>query len=198
MIDPLAFVASVLALLALPGPTNTLLATAGGLVGTQRAVRLIPAELAGYSLAIGLITALVHPLLASHPELTKHLRLVGSAVLVVLALRLWWQSGSAETAAAPARISGLQVFLTTLFNPKALVFSLGVIPHLAEGEWLQAAPYLATFAALIIAVASSWAALGSALNRAGPKARFTARSIRRAAAVVLVFFACVISSSVFL
>ena len=47
MTDPLAFVLSVVALLAVPGPTNTLLATAGGLGGVRRAIPLIPAEVTG-------------------------------------------------------------------------------------------------------------------------------------------------------
>src|SRR6478752_3236474 len=60
MTDPVAFVLSVIALLAVPGPTNTLLATAGGLGGVRRAIALIPAEVAGYLLAIGVITVDPH------------------------------------------------------------------------------------------------------------------------------------------
>lgn len=45
---PFAFLSAVLALLATPGPTNTLMALAGAEGGVGRVARLLPAELAGH------------------------------------------------------------------------------------------------------------------------------------------------------
>ena len=184
----LTFVATTLTLLGLPGPTNTLLATAGGLMGVRRAVRLIPAELGGYLSAITIITVVLRPILAANPGLALNLRLVAGMILVVLAVRLWLTP--------PAAVEGIrawQVFVTTLFNPKALVFALSVIPHLIDGELRAALPFMAAFSVMVVAVATGWAALGSLLQGRS----LSPLRIRRGSAVVLVFFAVLISSSVF-
>ncbi len=184
----LTFVATTLTLLGLPGPTNTLLATAGGLMGVRRAVRLIPAELGGYLSAITIITVVLRPILAANPGLALNLRLVAGVILVVLAVRLWLTP--------PAAVEGIrawQVFVTTLFNPKALVFALSVIPHLIDGELRAALPFMAAFSVMVVAVATGWAALGSLLQGRS----LSPLRIRRGSAVVLVFFAALISSSVF-
>jgi threonine/homoserine/homoserine lactone efflux protein len=183
----LIFTLSVLGLLGLPGPTNTLLATAGTLMGVRKAVRLIPAELAGYLLAIAIITLAIRPIIGAHPEVAKTLRLVASAILVVLAVRLWRSQVTAVGAIRP-----WQVFVTTLFNPKALVFALSVIPHLIDGDFALAAPYLVAFSVMVVAVASAWASFGGLLSRRS----LDPRSIRRVSAVVLCVFAAIISSSV--
>lgn len=182
------FVATTLALLGLPGPTNTLLATAGGLMGVRRAIRLIPAELSGYLLAISIIAVVLRPVLAANPALALQLRLVAGAILLFLAVRLWLTP--------PAAIEGIrawQVFMTTLFNPKALVFALSVIPHLIDGDLGAALPFVAGFAVMVVAVAAGWAWLGSLLHGRS----VSPLRIRRGSAVVLVFFAALVSSSVF-
>ena len=52
MEDPLLFSLAVLTILGTPGPTNTLLATSGGAVGVKASLPLVPAEAAGYLIAI--------------------------------------------------------------------------------------------------------------------------------------------------
>jgi len=52
MTDPILFAFAVIAILATPGPTNALLATAGAANGLRRSLPLVPAELAGYVIAI--------------------------------------------------------------------------------------------------------------------------------------------------
>jgi len=46
MDDPLLFALAVLTILGTPGPTNTLLATAGATGGLRRSLPLVPAEAA--------------------------------------------------------------------------------------------------------------------------------------------------------
>lgn len=196
MTDPVTFVLSVVALLAVPGPTNTLLATAGGLGGVRRAIALIPAEVAGYLLAIGLITVVLRPVLVAWPQGAASLRAIGGVVLVLLAVRLW-RRGTVERPGdgpgAPS-IRAWHVFVTTLLNPKAAVFALGIIPHLGGPAPRLALPYVVAFVALLVAIASCWATLGALLHgRERPRVRPLA--IRRGGAVVLMVFATVLLGS---
>lgn len=159
MTDPVLFALAVLALLATPGPTNTLLATAGASGGFRRSLLLVPAEAAGYLLAISFIFTLLGPAVAALPALGLALRVLVGAYLLHVAWKLW--------RAAPGRLAaGLvtpaRVFLTTLFNPKALVFALGIVPLGAEGGAL----YLAAFALLTMMVALGWIGVGALLGQA--------------------------------
>jgi len=196
MTDPLAFVLSVVALLSVPGPTNTLLATAGGLGGVRRSLLLVPAEAAGYLLAIGLIAVVLRPVLAIHPEAATALRALGGLVLVGLAIRLWRRSDALlrPDGSPAASIRAWHVFVTTLLNPKAAVFALGIIPHLGGPAPQLALPYLGGFLALLVVIACGWVTLGALLvGRERPRVR--PLLIRRGGAVVLVVFASVLLGS---
>jgi threonine/homoserine/homoserine lactone efflux protein len=159
MLDPILFALTVLLILGTPGPTNTLLATAGGTAGFRRALPLVPAEAAGYLISILTIGLAIGPVIASAPVVAVGLRLAVGAYLVWLAVRLW-RRGAMDLSAVP--VTPRQVFVTTLLNPKALVFALGVIPFGAEAWW----PYMLGFLALLVSVALGWIALGAALGRA--------------------------------
>ena len=67
MTEMSAFALAAIALLAVPGPTNTLLAASGAAIGLRPSLRLIPAEISGYLVAIGYLLAVLQPLVASHP-----------------------------------------------------------------------------------------------------------------------------------
>lgn len=95
MEDPLLFALAVLVVLGTPGPTNSLLATAGATAGLRRSLPLIAAEAAGYTLAILTIGLLLGPVLAGAPLLAATLRLAVGAYLLLLAIRLWHRSGAA-------------------------------------------------------------------------------------------------------
>ena len=190
MSDPAAFLLAVLALLATPGPTNTLLAASGAGMGFGRSLPLVPAELSGYLLSIlGLIT-LVGPLVAAQPMVAVGLKIVAGLWLGCCALCLWRGSESLDQT-DPARISARRVFVTTALNPKALVFALVIIP---QGSLSQTAPWLAAFSVLVILVAMAWITFGTMVARsAGHLA--TPRRIRRAAALILAAFATVIAGA---
>jgi threonine/homoserine/homoserine lactone efflux protein len=159
MHDPVLFALTVLLILGTPGPTNTLLATAGGTAGFRRALPLVPAEAAGYLISILTIGLALGPFIASAPAVAMGLRLAVGAYLAWLAVKLWRQ-GAVDLSAVP--VTPRQVFVTTLLNPKALVFALGVIPFGTPGWW----PYLLGFLGLLAGVALSWIAIGAALGRA--------------------------------
>ena len=118
------------------------------------------------------------------------LKLAASAWLACCAARMWNHAG-AEVGARETPISVRQVFVTTLLNPKALIFALVIIP---QGPLVRIAPWLAGFSGLVILVALGWITFGALLARsAGHLA--TPRRIRRVAALGLAVFATVVASS---
>jgi threonine/homoserine/homoserine lactone efflux protein len=159
MQEPTFFVLTVLLILGTPGPTNMLLAAGGGTVGFRRALRLVPAEASGYLVTILIVGLVIGPVIASAPAVALGMRVVVGAYLVTLAAKLWRQTAT-DPAVAP--VTPGQVFLTTLLNPKALVFALGVVPFGASNWWL----YLLCFLLLLVTVAMGWIALGATLARA--------------------------------
>lgn len=181
----LPFGLSVLALLVTPGPTNTLLAAAGAARGVRGSLALMPAELAGYALAIGAVTVLAGPALAASPLLAGVVKLAAGVYLARSALALWRRGGAGGS---HAPVCARRVFATTLLNPKALVFAVAVFPGVEPG------PAAALFAAILLAVASGWIALGAGLGRAA-RGRATPARISRAAAVAQGAFAALVAGS---
>ena len=186
MEDPLLFALAVLAVLGTPGPTNSLLATAGATAGLRRSLPLIAAEAAGYTLAILTIGLLLGPVLAGAPLLATALRIAVGAYLLLLAVRLWRRGGAAL--ATGAVITPRQVFVTTLLNPKAIVFALGILPFAAgQAVW---PPYLLGFLVLLIAVATAWISTGALLGAAAGR-RGWGRAVPRVGAAAVGGFAVV-------
>jgi len=159
MSDPVLFALAVVAILATPGPTNTLLATSGAAGGLRRSLPLVPAELAGYLIAIATIGFLVTPIVSNVPALTTVLQLSVAVNLAFLAAKLW-RRGTAEFVGR--RIVGpSDVFVTTLLNPKALIFATGVIPlHQPDS-----AGYVAAFCAAVVCISVGWIGVGVAIGR---------------------------------
>jgi threonine/homoserine/homoserine lactone efflux protein len=152
----------ILGLLLTPGPTNSLLAIAGAERGWARALRLVPAEVAGY-LATTLPLALVGAhLLEAAPQARAALTTVAGLWVLWLALSMWRLPGAGH---GGLTVTGRHVFVTTLLNPKALVFGLVLLP--AE-ETARLVAQFGTFVALVVGVAMGWAALGAGLRLARP------------------------------
>jgi threonine/homoserine/homoserine lactone efflux protein len=187
MIDPLLFALTVLAILGTPGPTNTLLATAGASDGLRRSLTLIPAEAAGYLIAIAALGYALGPLVAASPALGIGLRVAVGLYLLWMACKLWHggRSGFAERVITPAR-----VFLTTLLNPKAIIFALGVVPF---GQ-APVALYLAGFTAIVAMVAFGWIGFGTLLGKAA-SAKGHSRLIPRIGAAAVAAFAMIMLTS---
>ncbi len=162
MEDPVLFALAVLAVLGTPGPTNTLLATAGATAGLRRSLTLIAAEAAGYTIAILTLGLILGPVVAGAPLLAGALRAAVGVYLLLLALRLWRRGGAAL--ATGAVVTPRQVFVTTLLNPKAIVFALGIVPFGASaGVWPA---YFLGFLLLLVTVATAWIAAGAILGGA--------------------------------
>lgn len=150
-----AFTLAVLALLLAPGPTNTLMAVAGASHGLGRVLRLLPVELAGYLTTV-VPLALLGAGLASHaPRAALALKLVAALWVMVLAVRLWRSGGAGGSG---FRIGAGRIFITTLLNPKALIFGLVLLPAPALADF---AARLSIFAALVLTAALVWGGFGA-------------------------------------
>lgn len=159
--EPAAFVAACVALLATPGPTNTLLATSGAALGVRRSLPLLAAELLGYLAAIVALRIVVGPVIASAPAFGVVLRLLVMAYLLVLATRLWRHG--ARHSSGPTPVSPTRVFVTTLLNPKGIIFAFSILPQ--DGIWSVLSPWLVALAIQIAAVGSCWIVAGAVLQR---------------------------------
>ncbi|MGC2854395.1 LysE family translocator [Novispirillum sp. DQ9] len=188
--DAVTFTAAALALLATPGPTNTLLAASGATAGMRSSLRLVPAEIAGYMVSITLLKVLLGPAADANLALTIGLKLAASAWLAVCAVRLWRQAGTGfSDSETPVTLR--RVFVTTLSNPKALIFALVIVP---PGGLSAALPWLAGLSGLIALTAVTWIALGATLARSAGTL-VTPRRIWRASALALAAFATMAAGS---
>ena len=157
----LPFAAAALSLLAVPGPTNTLLATSGASVGWLRSLHLLAAELCGYMLSIALLRELLGPLMLAMPIVGTTLRIAVAVYLIYLAVLLWRHGRRELGDRAPVTFP--RVLITTLLNPKAIIFASALLPLEVNG--LDLVPWLAVLALLIAAIGATWIAIGVSLGR---------------------------------
>lgn len=171
---------ALLALLASPGPTNALLAMAGA--QGARGVRLPLLVLATYVATVVPLTLWGSLWLDRLPDLKQGLTVAAGLWVGLMALKLWRTDQFSLTEV----VSPAQIGLTTLLNPKALVFGLVLLPtapNTAVGFGL--------FGALVLAVSTLWLRLGASLpHRARPM-------VNRGGAVWLGLLAAVLLGRVF-
>ena len=183
MSDQIPFILGVLALLATPGPTNTLMAAAGAQHGVTRSLPLLAGEVLGYFIAITAWTELVGAASASQPWVPVGAKLLASAFLIWSAWKLWQDAGRSDF-----RQSGItlgRVFVTTLVNPKALIFAFAIFP---PAGFVARLPYLGLFAGLVIVTAVGWMTLGTMAARRSA-GLLTSSRVERITAVALAAFA---------
>ena len=188
MTNPWLFILAVLAVLATPGPTNTLLATGAALRGVRAALPLLLAELGGYLITVDVVGWLLRPILAAEPVIGTSLKIIVALYLAFMAARLWRDASRIGAGANP--VSWQQVFIATLLNPKGLVFALAIIPFGHQ----QVQYYLLAFAVSVVAMGFAWLVAGRLVGLAAGKRRHL---VPRVTSVALVAFAGLIAASAF-
>ena len=183
MRELLPLVLAVLALLATPGPTNMLMAAAGAQRGVLASLTLLAGELGGYFIAITVWTEIVGAVAAGRPILSAIAQLIAAAFLFWSAWKLWANAGHADLTERGITLS--RVFVTTLINPKALVFAFAIFPPVGLVERL---PYMGVFAALVLITATGWMALGMVAARSSG-GLLTSSRVERITALAMVAFA---------
>lgn len=155
------FVVEVLGVLAIPGPTNSLLFISGMSRGFRASLNLILAEVGAYLISISLLVVALAPLIRTYSTVPQLLRVACSIYLIHLAIRLWRSGGQKIQDSHPITVR--HVFFTTLMNPKNLIFAFGIFPIPSAGA-SELLPYLAGFTALCTVVASGWIAAGALIQ----------------------------------
>ena len=188
--DPVLFALAIIALLGVPGPTNTLLATAGATAGLRSSIRLVPVETLGYLVAISLYELVLGPLVLGSPILFTILRLVVSSYLLWVTYELWSGSGIKFVADAPL-VTRRKLFVATVLNPKGSVLALAIIPFDGRATFL----YLLAFTGLAATLAAGWIGIGATIGTTATASR-QRHLVPRAGALVLGIFALLFASSV--
>lgn len=191
MQDPVLFTVSVLIILGTPGPTNTLLATAGASSGFRDSLQFVIAEGAGYLISILAIGTLLEPILASSPVLTGAAQIIVGLYLFHVAWRLL--RNQVSTFQRRAEVRPRDVFVTTLLNPKASVFATSIIPFGQPTTLL----YLAAFLAQTAVVATAWIAFGATMGKTANTKGYES-IIPRIGGTVLAGFATMLVATPFL
>ena len=188
MTDPALFIIAVLSLLAAPGPTNVLLATAGAVAGVRASLRLLGAALAGYVVAVALLRLLLGPVIEAAPVVGIGLKVAVALYLLWIALALWQRSASLTGDGA---VTMRAVFITTLLNPKSLVFAFGIIPVVHANLWA----FFVAFAVAIPVAGLGWVLIGRAIGAASGQRH--SGVVRKVASVTLLGFAAMLVGSAF-
>ncbi len=162
MTSTFEFLLSASALLLTPGPTNTLMALAGLRLGWHGLFRRIMAELSAY---LAIVVPLVFVGAATFdrwPELGRVLQFCAALWVGWLAAMLWGGHRNGEKA---LEVSAVRILITTLLNPKALVFGLVLLPQ----SGLAVLPNrIALFSCLIVIAACLWTVLGMLASSGRP------------------------------
>ena len=187
----IAFLLPIWALLLAPGPSNSLVALSGLQVGFARSIRLLPAEVSAYLLTVVPLSLIGQAALHAWPPGFVVLKLVASLWVLRLAVGHWLGVGQAMI----ARVSFQQLFVTTLLNPKALIFGCVLLPQAgAIGLWNA----IALFALSVVGVALIWIAGASLVgSRAGDGTAPGGKTLRRLIAAWLAILSIGLAGSAF-
>ncbi|PTQ92511.1 threonine/homoserine/homoserine lactone efflux protein [Paraburkholderia sp. GV068] len=183
----------IVVVLITPGPTNTLLASAGLRQGVRRSLPLIAAELAGYLVAISVWGRFLAQAAHALPWLPALLRVAAGTYIAWLAVDMWRAAVALPDSTQKA--SGtLRLFLATLLNPKALLFAGTIFPAAAFVLWPAYLLSMLIFACLLAPIALAWIAFGAALG-SGKLGWLDPAKIQRGASVVLGVFSLTLAWS---
>ena len=187
------FIGLVVTILLTPGPTNTLLASAGIQAGVKQSLKLIPAEVMGYLIAITSWGVLLESVSHFIPWLPALLKLISATFILYLAFKLWITSTNDIKLDSPL-ITPKALFVATLLNPKALLFASAIFPHAAWEVLHVYFVHIAIFLSLITPIAFLWIAFGTILI-SNKLTWLNQRNLQRTAAFILTFFAMPIGYS---
>jgi threonine/homoserine/homoserine lactone efflux protein len=162
--EPGLVILAALVILCVPGPSNTVLTIEGAAVGAKRGSHHLLGERGGYLVAIVTIGLVLRPLSSGSPVVSVGPRRLDGGCLITLAWSLRWLRLTTTTVTGDRIIRLRSVFITALFNPKALVVVLGTIRFGAR----RSEYCLARFLLLAAVAGTGWNAAGALLGAPPP------------------------------
>jgi threonine/homoserine/homoserine lactone efflux protein len=150
-----------------PGPNNALLWASGLRFGFRRTTRHVAGTAVGMAVLVLAMAAGIGVLLTEVPGAELALKVVGSAYLLYLAVRIATSHGGDRTVAARP-LGVLHAAAFQFANPKAWLFGLTAVGTFLPRRLAPVPAALAvaaTSAVIILGTAAVWAAGGAALNR---------------------------------
>ncbi|MBX8510492.1 LysE family transporter [Pseudomonas cichorii] len=153
---------TLLAVLAVPGPTNSLLFQTGMNRGfNAKSLLWVGAEWLAYMIQITAWGLTLDRVARDYPWVATLSKAFAVCFLFYIAMKLWSMARSGQQADDAPGLSPTGLFVATLTNPKGLFFASFVAP---AGTFLSSADYLAfmsTFTAVVLPVGSAWVIFGA-------------------------------------
>lgn len=179
---------SLLTVLLVPGPTNSLLLQSGISKGLNTySFRLIAAEWLAYVIQITMWGVSIDLLVADYSWVVVATKVFAVCFLFYISLRLWFTAKDTASFAASG-ITVPELFVATLTNPKGLFFATFVAP---VGTFLAVDSYvtfISLFSLVIFPVGLVWVVTGAYFGRKLHSA-VSGRWVGRSISVVIGLFA---------
>ena len=180
--------------LIVPGPTNTLLLSAGLKAGIRDTWPLVASEAAGYVIAISVWGFFLHALAAGNSWMFSGIKLLSSGFIFYLAVKMWAKGPKLhELARGP--ISCRDLFFATLMNPKALLFASMLFPLAAFHSISHFACAISAFLVILVPIGIGWSCLGGLLTSNRYWADRASTLLRCASVVLLIFSVTLVYSA---
>ena len=169
----LAFVLASAILLAIPGPTVTLVVSHALAGGRRTGWATVPGVALGDLIAMTISLLGAGAVLAASATLFTALKLVGAVYLLWLGVRLWRADPAADAFEGRAQAASdgamfWHAFLITALNPKGIVFFIAFVPQFVAPGFAPLPQFLileATFVLLAVVNAALWALLAGQLRQ---------------------------------
>jgi len=187
------FLVEVLAVLAMPGPTNSLLFVSGATRGLRAGLHLPVTEVMAYLISLSLLVFVIGPSAEGHSIVSHVLRVLCGVYLAYMAVFLWRSGQPTSDAGHP--ITALRIFVTTLVNPKNLFLAFVIFPAPSAGSEALLLAFV-SFSLICILAGSAWMAAGAFLHSVGAS-KMPLHHFYRGEAFLLAGFAIVILLSAY-
>ena len=185
MIESWLLVLAMMAVLMTPGPSNALLASSAHQQGMAKTIVLVPAELMGYFYAINIWALIIHLSAPVWPNLIHILHFLSIVYVLWLAFHLWKSAHLQQHNQKHPSIQPRELFLTSLKNPKAILFAAGIFPLETWNSPLNFVMVFAVFALVLLPVALFWMSFGRAIL-SGQNQKIKADLLYKGSALMLI------------
>lgn len=185
MIESWLFVLAMMAVLITPGPSNALLASSAHQQGMAKTIVLVPAELMGYFYAINIWALIIHLSAPVWPNLIHILHFLSIVYVLWLAFHLWKSAHLQQHNQKHPSIQPRELFLTSLKNPKAILFAAGIFPLETWNSPLNFVMVFTVFALVLLPVALFWMSFGRAIL-SGQNQKIKADLLYKGSALMLI------------